>query len=169
MTYLIIFALLVALFLLKPWKNNKLPNTPYGFKAKLLFIDDGSIRGFAFYNKKLRLGATPDVIYRKNNNKALMTELKSRKGPVYESDIAQAKAGILATNGKYKFDQIFIKTSTHQQFIDLPSSIRALEKEMMPLIKMARDIKIGKRVTQKNISRNKCLSCRHFKKCNPQF
>ncbi|WP_063664913.1 hypothetical protein [Aliivibrio fischeri] len=167
--YIALVFCITVFLILKLKKTNNYPQTPYGFKAKLLFLDDGSSRGFAFFNRSLNVGATPDAIYKKRNRKDLMLELKSRKGPVYESDIAQAKAGVLATNGKYAFDQILIKTSTHQRFIDLPRSMKTLEKELMPLIKLARNIKQGKVVTQKNISRNKCMSCRHFKTCNPKI
>lgn len=164
---ILITATFLALILLFR-TGRKYPTTPYGFKGKLVFQDEGKKKGFAFVSERFQAGATPDMIYQTGRNKFTIMELKSRNGPVYESDVIQALMGVLATHKRYNVTKIVIKTNSETESYNVKSP-RKVYKDLKPLIQQEIKLQKGKVLLQRKKHKPKCISCRHYSKCNPTF
>lgn len=144
------------------------PRTPYGFKGKLLYIDnDSTKKGFAYINRKWGCGANPDMLYSTGLFKYIVVELKSRSGPVHYSDIVQAKAGLLAVDGSYRFKKathVMVVTNTTSRLIKVGSP-RSVYNDIKQHIELAKDIKSGKSITATTDCKRKCDSCRNKDYC----
>ncbi len=141
-------------------------STPYGFRGKLLFLDDGSVKGFKYINRKYGIGATPDGVYEIGRNSLQIVEQKSRYKGIYQSDIAQAELGALTIGnhpkGRVKKATIANRTQTRTFRVPRPAQIyRKYRKE----IDIARRIKRGEDILERKPEANKCASCRYFNEC----
>ncbi|MBL4901004.1 MAG: hypothetical protein JKX76_15460 [Colwellia sp.] len=89
----------------------------------------------------------------------LVVEYKDRNGPVFESDIIQAKTASLAARGSgYKVIRILVKTKTKNVYFDLPPKDKSLFNEIQIHVVAARKAKNGDRMKALP-NKKKCYSC----------
>lgn len=143
---------LIYLFLSKTGNTGGL-----GIEGKLIWVDRGRSTK-PFFNREFEVSGKPDLMYRTREG-VLAVEYKSRRGPVFESDIVQAKcAGLAARSNGYPVTQLLVKTATVDEYIDLPSNDNALFDEIKEYVILSRQAKSGVRMQPKpNVG--KCRGC----------
>lgn len=139
----------------------------FGVNGKLIWMDKGKATK-PFFNKKFEVLGKPDLMYRIRGG-VLAVEYKSRRGPIFKSDIVQAKCAALAARGDgYQITQILVKTETVEQYIELPHNDNALFHEIKDLVNLTREAKKGFTMTAtSNIK--KCHSCAFTQECKKKF
>ncbi len=134
-----------------------------GIDGRLIWVDDGR-RTKPFFNARYKVFGKPDLLYRVNGG-VLAVEYKSRNGPIFESDIVQAKcAALSARGGQYKVSRILVKTGQAEKYITLPRSDHALYREIESATILARKAKNGEAVPCLPAPR-KCRSCAYRNNC----
>src|SRR4051794_13793424 len=95
------FLYLLLLFVFSYWLYRFIyggsSQNPFGISGKLIWTDKGKLTK-SFYNNDFEVFGKPDFLYREREE-IIAVEFKSRFGPVFESDIVQAKAAALAARG----------------------------------------------------------------------
>ncbi|WP_444928349.1 PD-(D/E)XK nuclease family protein (plasmid) [Microbulbifer sp. TRSA002] len=106
----------------------------------------------------------PDLMYRIRGG-ILAVEYKSRRGPVFTSDVVQAKCAALAArrNG-YQVTQLLVKTSSTEKYIELPRTDRALFEEIKKYVILTRQAKAGVRMNPWP-NAGKCRGCAYKFSC----
>ena len=89
-----------------------------GIEGKLIWMDKGRSTK-PFFNQVFEVLGKPDLMYRVRGG-VLAVEYKSRRGPVFKSDVVQAKCAALAARGN--------GCSLRQQPLNNTSSCRVLTK-----------------------------------------
>lgn len=126
-------------------------------EGKLIWVDRGR-QTKPFFNKVFEVLGKPDLMYRIFGG-VLAVEYKSRCGPVFKSDVIQAKCAALAARGNgYKVIRILVKTSTVDQYIDLPKSDRSLFHEIEDYVVLTKQAKSGQKMKALP-NTGKCRSC----------
>lgn len=171
MGIVLLFMILYLLFSFVRSLFVKTPLTSLRLKAlddseKILWLDKRGTK--ALFNKQQKIYSKPDFI---TLIKGLHTviEYKSRYGPVYESDIIQAKASaISARSNGYPISQIIVETSSgHQKKIRIPLDDDELLKEIQPYLDLARQAKLGYQLPATN-NQKKCTHCSYRSSCRYQ-
>ena len=135
-----------------------------GIKGKFIWIDKGRSTK-PFFNTTFQVLGKPDLMYRTGQG-VLAVEYKSRKGRIYNSDIAQAKSASLAARGEgYEVSKILIKTERDEQYIDLPKSDRSLFEDIKEYVTLARRAKNGETMPP-DPAVKKCISCAYNNSCD---
>ncbi len=133
--------------------------TPFGFKGKLLYLDKGKASQ-TFINKQYNIAAKGgDFIYLTEQGEHILIEYKSRKGPVYESDVAQTIASVLAARSCYPISQAMVITETQSKKINVSGNDDVLYNEIKQFHLLTQQIKQGKAVTRNYAKLYKCKSC----------
>ncbi|QFT57092.1 PD-(D/E)XK nuclease family protein [Microbulbifer sp. THAF38] len=134
-----------------------------GIEGKLIWIDKGRSTK-PFFNHAFEVLGKPDLMYRIRGG-ILAVEYKSRRGPVFKSDVVQAKCAALAARGNgYQVTQLLVKTSTTEQYIELPGTDRALFEEIKKYVILTRQAKAGVRMKPwPNVG--KCRGCAYKSSC----
>lgn len=128
-----------------------------GIEGKLIWVDRGR-QTKPFFNNVFEVLGKPDLMYRIFGG-VLAVEYKSRRGPVFKSDVIQAKCAALAARGNgYKVIRILVKTSTVEQYIDLPKSDKTLFHEVEEYVILTRQAKAGQKMKALP-NPGKCRSC----------
>tara|TARA_R110000737_G_scaffold329115_1_gene344078 strand:- start:282 stop:803 length:522 start_codon:yes stop_codon:yes gene_type:complete len=143
---------------------NVYTETPFGFKAQLIYSDSGR-KSKIFTSAKFGLAAKPDFIYRLASGEFVLIEYKSRKGRVYPSDIQQVIAAIIATRSMYPISQAYIYTDTTSLAVDATSSDVELFDSIKYNFYLTKRIKEGKKVDVCYKSEYKCNTCSMKEKC----
>lgn len=156
--------ILIALILLWIGLRRRRPRSPLDIEGKLIWLDKGNSTS-TFTNDEFYVCGKPDLIYRQKQGN-LAVEYKSRNGPVYESDIVQAKVAALAARGsrRYRVDRIMIKTRSTERYIDLPAEDALLYREVERYVEMVRTAKAGGVLTA-SPTVPKCRSCGYRTPC----
>lgn len=138
--------------------------TKFGFKGKLVYADQG-IRSKTFINKLFGIAAKPDFIFKIGKDSYKAVEYKGRNGKVYNSDIAQTKASVIAARSKYNITHAVVHTDSCSQEIDVNKPSKEIYSEIKELVDMTRDIKSKKVVTTCFPNKFKCRSCSMLSHC----
>lgn len=142
------------------------PETPFGFRGKLIFADDEQENAKVFRNQRYGVSCRPDFIYKLESGKLCYIEAKSRKKAM-ESDVVQLEVGIIAIRSELNIRAGGILQSNNQ-IKWVPSakkSSSALYRKNKGFIRMARKIKSGH---QPPIKRSdQCVKCPFKPKCFP--
>lgn len=165
MIEVIVFILIAlgALALLLKWARNTFGKSKLGIDGKLIWTDKGR-HTKPFFNAKYEVLGKPDLMYRISKG-ILAVEYKSRTGPIFKSDVAQAKCAALAARGEgFKVVRLLIKTATQDEFIDLPPSDAALYEDIKEDVVTVRHARDGKPMPAKP-ALHKCRSCAYKKDC----
>lgn len=132
--------------------------------GKLLWVDEGK-QTKPFFNKQFKVFGKPDAIYN-DNGSVTAVEFKSRKGPIYVSDAAQAATAALAARGDgYKITQVVIKTKTETANIPLPKSDLELYDTLKESVEIARSAKKGCTMCG-DPEDSKCIACAYKASCS---
>jgi len=144
----VVFKFLVKVF----GRTNKL-----GIQGKLIWVDKGT-HVKPFFNSAFEVLGKPDLMYQIPDG-VLAVEYKSRQGPVFESDIVQAKcAALAARGGGYKVVKVLVKTATTEEYLALPKGDKALFAEIKGYVDIARRAKVGAEMEARPDS-GKCRGC----------
>ncbi|MEZ8959633.1 hypothetical protein AB6E94_19635 [Vibrio lentus] len=140
--------------------------TPFGFRGKLYYIDDQNNRGYAFFNRSLRIGATPDMVYETSPNKLHVVEKKSRQYGIFESDFVQAEMGAIALseNSSKRVSHVTVSNANQTVTRRVPNAKRLLKKRK-DVISMARRIANGEVIEVRKPEPRKCKACRYYDEC----
>ncbi|UZE97249.1 PD-(D/E)XK nuclease family protein [Alkalimarinus alittae] len=159
---LIAIALLSFIF---PLLGKMLSRNKLGIEGKLIWVDKGR-KTNPFFNRVFEVLGKPDLMY-KIKGGILAVEYKSRKGTnIYQSDIVQAKTAALAARGEgYKVIRILIKTGSKDQYINLPSSDKALFDEVKQYVDITRSAHRGTALKAWP-NKFKCRSCAFNHSCS---
>ncbi len=136
----------------------------FGFTGKLVYADQGQ-RSRLFINKFFLISAKPDFIYKIGFRKYEVVEYKSRMGKVYESDIVQTKASVIAARSKFNVRKALICTKGETLEIDVDKSSAEIYKEIKKETELARKIKSKVYVAECTKDKYKCNSCSMRKHC----
>ncbi|MCG7884227.1 MAG: hypothetical protein N0C91_19540 [Candidatus Thiodiazotropha endolucinida] len=135
-----------------------------GIEGKLIWIDKGKATK-PFFNPSYEVTGKPDLMYRIRDG-VLAVEYKSRHGPIYRSDIVQAKCAALAARSDgYPVIQILIKTSTTEEYFRLPRNEADLYGEIKTYVLIAREAKSGAKMGAWPTI-NKCNGCAFNETCD---
>ena len=155
---LLLFAIAVVIL----WHRLKRSDA-LGIDGSLIWVDDGR-RTKPFFNARYKVFGKPDLLYRVNGG-VLAVEYKSRNGPIFESDIVQAKCAALSARGdQYIVSRILVKTGQAEKYITLPRSDHALYREIESATILARKAKNGETVPCLPAPQ-KCRSCAYRDHC----
>lgn len=147
------------------WFHNWLtdyPETQFGFKGILIYVDD-SPNSKVFINHKYELCAKPDFIFRIGYKKYVIVEFKSRKAPVRPSDIAQLKATALSARSQFNVVCGYVVTGSEIQEIVLGSNA-SVYRDIKAAHKKAKSIKRLGQCPKVRMS-DKCKTCGYFANC----
>lgn len=159
--FTLIFLGLLALLL--KWARNTFGKSKLGIDGKLIWTDYGR-HTKPFFNPKFEVLGKPDLMYRFSAG-VLAVEYKSRNGPIFKSDVTQAKCAALAARGEgFKVVRLLLKTSSKEEYIDLPVSDAALYDDIKDFIFTARQAKNG-RVMPALPTILKCRGCAYKYQC----
>ena len=156
--------ILITLVLIWIGLRRRSRRSPLDVEGKLIWLDkEGSAASFT--NAEFYVCGKPDFIYKQKRG-ILAIEYKSRNGPVFESDIVQAKVAALAARGSrlYRVDRIMIKTRSTERYIDLPAEDAQLYREVERYVEMVRIAKEGGVLTA-SPTVQKCRSCGYRTPC----
>lgn len=139
------------------------PMTQFGFRGKLVYVDTKDYPTLVC--KQHNVSARPDFIYRLNDGKYALLELKGRKTNVLESDIAQMEVGIVAARTKFPITRgavVLGDNTTHWQD-SAKKSNGALMRKNRTEVTLARQIRDGKKLYP--VRNDGCPTCVCKKKC----
>lgn len=164
MIHELIFLVAVVIFIAIAWRHRRTNSIDeLGIEGDLIWIDEGR-HTKPFFNGAFKVFGKPDAIYRTRAG-VTAVEYKSRNGPVFESDVTQAKCAALASRGEgYQVVDILVKTAGAKRHIKLPKSDRALYQDIEESVVLARRAKLGKAVPSAP-SGSKCRSCAYREDC----
>ena len=133
------------------------PRNNLGIDGKLIWVDKGRSTK-PFFNAIFEVLGKPDLMYRIPGG-VLAVEYKSRRGPIFKSDVVQAKCAALAARGNgYQVIRLLVKTATTEQYIDLPRSDKSLFQDIKEFVVLTRQAKSGAKMQAwPNIG--KCRGC----------
>lgn len=148
------------LFLLKIFSLvfNIYKETSFGFRGKLVYADIGR-NSRLFICKVFGLSAKPDFIYKTGRNEFTLVEYKGRAKGVYDSDVAQVIASVIAARAKYNIQKAYVQTDFTRKEIIVNKPSVELYKEISHLVDMTREIESNEIVTQCYPGKIKCKSC----------
>ncbi|KZX57937.1 hypothetical protein A3709_20140 [Halioglobus sp. HI00S01] len=158
--FLLLFLLFVALYLLvRCFSRDRL-----GLMGFVIWADTADKK--AFFNTKYKILGKPDFIYRMPPFfRPVIVELKSRSGPVYDSDIAQVTAACLAARGSGIIaTKAVIITRTSRMVITLPRSQKKLHSRIRQHANTIRSIKASG-ISCRTDDKRKCAGCGFRKTC----
>lgn len=156
-------SLILAFVFFLFWKYWRGKRKSIGISGKLIWVDKGR-KTKPFFSQQYRIVGKPDLMYQRWNG-VLSVEYKSRRGPVFNSDVVQAKCAALAARGSgIKVKQILIKTDSVEKYIDLPKGDKELHRDIRLYIETARTAKSGAKM-EASPSANKCRSCAYKNAC----
>ena len=139
------------------------PMTEFGFRGRLIYAD---VKGSSvFVNHAYKVIAKPDFVFRLNNGKYVVLELKSRLLEVLDSDIAQLEIGILAVRSKFpvKAAAVVLGDGSITWIETAKCSSPKLFKRNRKEINIVKKIKSGQKMTPQKSER--CIKCVKKKDC----
>lgn len=157
--------LLVVTLLGIRWTRNRYRQlrNPLGLGGKLIWIDRG-VNTKPFFNHRFQVFGKPDFLYQIFGG-VMAVEYKSRFGPVYESDIVQAKcAALAARSAGFKVTKVLVITQSVRREISLPGTDRQLFKDISIFVDQAKNAKSGMACNAEP-SVKKCSSCAFIGGC----
>lgn len=139
------------------------PGGDLGIDGKIIWVDRGQ-KTKPFIHKAFGIVGKPDLMYQRPTG-VLAVEYKNRNGPIYFSDVIQAKSAALAARGSgHRVNQILIKTDLTERYINLPRSDRDLLGDIQDYLTLARQAKNNKPMIART-QRLKCKSCAFSSDC----
>lgn len=158
---LLLVTVIVALFLyLRRFKE-----TTFGFSGRLIWYDSG-VKIQPFKHSQYGVIGKPDYLFKVGWNTYAAVEYKSRRGPVYFSDIVQAKCAALAARGnKFNISFLIVQTEVDRIKVDLPNSDSALYDEISVWVELARRAALRDGTIEKTSYIARCRGCGYKNVC----
>lgn len=155
-----LFALFIVLLLFFAWSGRSAskPNS-LGIECELLYADQGR-KSRAFVSRRYGIRAKPDFLIKLKDGRIALVEYKSRSNDrIYESDIVQAKASVLAAREAYPVEVMFIKTNHRLKAIPIPRDSDVLYREILRHVELARRAQRGELLGEYTANVNQCQTC----------
>lgn len=141
-----------------------LPMTDFGFKGRLVYVDDGS-RKPVFVSHKYELSSKPDFIFYIGRGQYAPVEFKSSK-TIHPEHEAQLCVEVLTARTKYNIKKGYIVAKNEKKEYDFSMSSRSIYRQIRSIHRRARLIKLGKIVPAIERCRSqRCYSCAHRDNC----
>ena len=156
MAFLIAFVVFVALLYLARRRSHR-PGSPLGIEGKIVYADQGR-KSKLFINKKYGITAKPDFIIATQNGQNVMVEYKSRAGRVYQSDIVQLLASVLAARSEMPIHRAVVITKGTRREVVLGSD-EQIFKEISKFVLLARRAQEGEIIKIFSSHPGVCRSC----------
>lgn len=156
MAFLIAFVVFVALLYLARRRSHR-PGSPLGIEGKIVYADQGR-KSKLFINKKYGITAKPDFIIATQNGQNVMVEYKSRAGRVYQSDIVQLLASVLAARSEMPIHRAVVVTKGTRREVVLGSN-EQIFKEISKFVLLARRAQEGEIIKIFSSHPGVCRSC----------
>ncbi|HAT2250158.1 MULTISPECIES: CRISPR-associated protein Cas4 [Aeromonas] len=156
MAFLIAFVVFVALLYLARRRSHR-PGSPLGIEGKIVYADQGR-KSKLFINKKYGITAKPDFIIATQNGQNVMVEYKSRAGRVYQSDIVQLLASVLAARSEMPIHRAVVVTKGTRREVVLGSD-EQIFKEISKFVLLARRAQEGEIIKIFSSHPGVCRSC----------
>ncbi|MDX7766850.1 CRISPR-associated protein Cas4 [Aeromonas caviae] len=156
MAFLIAFVVFVALLYLARRRSHRL-GSPLGIEGKIVYADQGR-KSKLFINKKYGITAKPDFIIATQNGQNVMVEYKSRAGRVYQSDIVQLLASVLAARSEMPIHRAVVVTKGTRREVVLGSD-EQIFKEISKFVLLARRAQEGEIIKIFSSHPGVCRSC----------
>ena len=156
MAFLISFVVFVALLYLARRRSHR-PGSPLGIEGKIVYADQGR-KSKLFINKKYGITAKPDFIIATQNGQNVMVEYKSRAGRVYQSDIVQLLASVLAARSEMPIHRAVVVTKGTRREVVLGSD-EQIFKEISKFVLLARRAQEGEIIKIFSSHPGVCRSC----------
>lgn len=141
------------------------PKTPFGFRGQLIYSDNKNEATFVDHNYKV--SARPDFIYRLQNGRYMLVELKSAH-TLQEGHIAQAFVSVLAARTRYKVTRIMVVTGNSKQhnITGGDKSSSSIYRRWKKDIESARQIVNRKNTLPEPKLESKCDKCFMYALCH---
>lgn len=136
-----------------------------GFDADVVYADRG--RGTtSFVSKTYGIVAKPDFVLRFDSGEYAVVEYKSRSnGRLYDSDVAQVKASVIAAREQFNVTQAFVIVGTERYTVEVDRSSDKLYREIEILANHARAANAGDDIMVFAKSEAMCRSCAVRRDC----
>lgn len=136
-----------------------------GFDGVVVYADHGK-KTASLISEKYGIVAKPDFVLRLETGEYAVVEYKSREnGRLYESDVAQVKASVLAARQKFPVTKAFVVAGTQRHEILIKADDAALYREIKLLADYVRQADEGDVVHVFAGNIGKCRSCQHKTEC----
>ena len=136
-----------------------------GFDAEVVYADRGRNTP-TLVSKEFGIVAKPDFVLRFDGGEHAVVEYKSRvNGRLYNSDIAQVKASVIAARERFDISlaYVIVGDKRHEVDVDFPSD--ELYEQIKPLVKHARAANAGEEIKVFATSEALCQSCAVRRHC----
>ncbi len=120
-----------------------------------------------FRSERYRIAAKPDMLFEINSNELAAVEYKSRRGPVYESDVAQLVATVIAVREQYSGVTVgYVYTgSGESRRVDCRGTTEELLQSIAGELRYARLTKLGYKPDGVSVV-HKCRACGVRRSCD---
>lgn len=162
MAFLIAFVVFVALLYLAGRRSHR-TSSPLGVKGKIIYADQGR-KSKLFINRKYGITAKPDFIITTPNGENMMVEYKSRTGRVYQSDIVQLLASVLAARSEMPNHRAVVVTKGTRREIELGSD-EHIFREISKFVLLARRAQEGEIIKIFSSHPGVCRTCSVANSC----
>lgn len=160
---LLTIAIKSVVTILDKFYQTKLPMTEFGFRGKLVYVDDNP-RSKVFVCKRYELSAKPDFVFKTGLFTYCVVEFKSRKGAVKESDLVQLIATVIAVRSKHSVTRAMVVTSGVKKELEIASSGK-MYKSIKKLHREARRVKHLNKKPKALQNNQKCNGCGYREHC----
>lgn len=153
--YAMVMFVIVIVFYLRSTK--KPPANPFNINGVEIWRDRGK-QSKPFFNGKYYVLAKPDHIYQLSNGAKGVVEFKSRYGEVFDSDVAQTLASVLAVRPTHNIKWATIYTKNSKKDVSLGSDAE-IWQQIKHLHENVLIAKSGKVINEYNPNPKKCDKC----------
>lgn len=137
----------------------------FGVDGRVVYADKGK-SSRVFISKRYGVKAKPDFIIKDRGGRYTLIEYKSRSsGLLFESDIVQVKASVIAARTIYNIRKAVVISGTTKHDIDVDRSSVSINKEIATHIENARQSEMGVIVMKYAERESACSSCRNKSEC----
>lgn len=162
MAFLIAFVVFIALLYLAQRRSHR-TSSPLGVEGKIIYADQGR-KSKLFINRVYGITAKPDFIITTPNGENVMVEYKSRKGRVYQSDIFQLLASVLAARSEMQIHRAIVVTKVTRREVELGSD-EHIFKEISKFVLLARRAQEGEIIKIFSSHPGVCRTCSVASSC----
>lgn len=162
MAFLIAFVVFIALLYLAQRRSHR-TSSPLGVEGKIIYADQGR-KSKLFINRVYGITAKPDFIITTPNGENVMVEYKSRKGRVYQSDIVQLLASVLAARSEMQIHRAIVVTKVTRCEVELGSD-EHIFKEISKFVLLARRAQEGEIIKIFSSHPGVCRTCSVASSC----
>lgn len=159
-----VFAIFIRRLIIK--KKMRAVEQHLGLYGLVVYADSGP-ESRAFISKKYGVLGKPDFIVKLATGEYVVVEYKHRaSGRLYDSDVAQVKATVLAVRSRYKVTRAFVLAGSSRHEIDIQVKDAALYKEIKQEVEQVKRAMKGEVLPVYTDKTVRCGSCHNARNCS---